>query len=196
MLKDTAERVQSVAPLCGDFAVICAQEYGFILQWLFTVIGFLISTSVLGFASAPKMLIQVPQDNLMVWIQTEGLDFFKLVADRPWSFLTMVTVTAFVVRMTFLGTSFYSKLTSEHNEVRKKLGLVPQRELTEDEKKEVVLTASDLDTAISKQTEWINKRFVPMPDYMKNQSEIQETLQKILNRGQRVRKSDNNGDEN
>ena len=189
MLKDTAERVQNVAPLCGDFAVLCAQEWAFFPRWLFTMIGLLISTSVLAFASAPKMLIQVPRDNLMLWLQVDGTgELLRYIADRPISMVTLIVVTVGV-------TMFYGKFRDEHDEVRRKLGLIPEHEMTENEKKSVVLTITELNTAIQDQKEWIDKRFVAKDTYEENQRDIRAKLELILKRGARVRKSDNNGDE-
>jgi hypothetical protein len=192
MLKNAAIRVGNIAPLGWDFSVCFAREWAFLPRWVLIVGGFLVSTSVLALAATTS----TSQDNLMLWFQADGtLDFFKLIAERPWSFLTMVAVIAFAVRMTSLVTKFYARFLSEHNDLRIKMGLVPEHEMTEDQKKGVVLTAADLGSAIQEQKEWINKRFVSRFDYETNQKEIRKQLQEILNRGQRVRKSDNNGEE-
>lgn len=100
-------------------------------------------------------------------------DMLKLIAEQP---LGMVSVVIGV----FFITSTWVRLMVEHQEFRKRLGLVPLLKLTEDEKRNVLVSSAVLEDQLEKQNTNLEKKFLSKRDYSEGQQRMTESIVAIV----------------
>lgn len=146
-----------------DFLGIWYPELLICLGFVFAT---LIVTSVTLLAATHPVPTMLFQADLME-------EIVKYVSERPISLTTLIFVVVY-------GTRFYVKFQAQHEELRKRLGLVPLEELTEDEKQGLVVSTMKLTAALDKQSAWIEKRFVTGDKLQELQREMLESFIKML----------------